>query len=360
VGVVSGIQHVRKVVSASREAAARGGLPVARQLFEMALLKLARNLGPNYYNIGRFWQRDLPFRDKWRHANDREYRKMVFALNPVLYQKASQHKALEKAALTLFGIPTPRFIGFIHAFRGGAADMSPLCTAADLHRVLSSYHGRRVCFKAVEGFGGKSFSALDVDADARSLGHPISGQRWTFAEWHRNLLNSAEGWLVEEFLTQHPLLAAFNPSSVNTLRIWVLERGGKFRADYAVLRVGHAGSQVDNTSSGGFGCVVEIGTGRLLAGMSFADPHTPITHHPDTGAALVGCQLPFWQESLALGCKALSIFPNMRFAGLDVAVTPKGPCVIELNVFPDRVSALRWGLPLKDYFGPALQGSGQV
>ena len=358
--MVSGIQDVRKVVSASREAAARGGLPVPRQLFEIALLKLVRNLGPNYYHIGRFWRRDLPFREKWRHANDREYRRMVFALNPALYQKASQHKALEKAALSLFGIPTPRFIGFFHAFRGGAADMSPLRTASDLHRALSPYRGRRVCFKAVEGSGGKSFSALDVDDDARSLGHPISGQSWTIAEWHRELLHSAEGWLVEEFLVQHPLLAAINPSSVNTLRIWVLEQGGEFRADHAVLRVGRAGSQVDNTSSGGFGCVVQIGTGRLLAGMSFADPHNAITRHPDTGVALLGCQLPFWQESLDLGGKALAIFPYMRFAGLDVAITPTGPSVIELNVFPDRVSALRWDLPLKDYFGPALRGSAEV
>lgn len=356
---MSAIGSVRKIIEAGREAAARGGLPLSRQLVEMTALKLVRNLGPNYYQAGRFWRRDMPFRDKWRHANNREYEKYLFAINPAVYQKASQHKVLEKATLTLFGIPTPRFIGFHHAFRGSAADKGPLRATTDLRRVLQPYRGQRVCFKAVEGYGGRSFAALDVDADGEQLQHPISGQRWQLDSWHGELLEAREGWLLEEFLPQHPVLAAINPSSVNTLRIWVLEQHGEFRAHHALLRVGRAGSQVDNTSSGGFACPIQLDSGRLLAAPNLADPHSPITHHPDHGFALVGCQLPFWQESLALGCKALSVFPKMRFAGLDVAITPAGPCMIELNVFPDRISALRWDLPLKDFFEPVLCNSGE-
>lgn len=357
---MSAIGSVRKIIDASREAAARGGLSLLRQLFEMSALKLARRLGPNYYLAGRFWRRDMPFRDKWRHANDREYAKFLYVLNPAVYQKASQHKVTEKATLTLFGIATPRFIGFFHAFRGAAADQGALRTVTDLRRVLRPYRGQRVCFKAVEGYGGHSFSALEVDADGEHVQHPISGRRWTLDAWLGDLFESPEGWLLEEFQPQHSLLAAINPSSVNTLRIWVLEQRGEFRAHHALLRVGRAGSQVDNTSSGGFGCPVQIDSGRLLAAPNLADPHHPITHHPDNGFSLVGCQLPFWHESLALGCKALSVFPKMRFAGVDVAITPTGPCMIELNVFPDRISALRWDLPLMDFFEPALRGSGEA
>jgi hypothetical protein len=301
----------------------------------------------------------MPFRDKWRHANSREYAKFVHAINPAVYQKASQHKVLEKATLTLFGIPTPRFIGFLHSFRGAAADHGGLCSVADLRRVLLPYRGKRVCFKAVEGYGGSSFSALDVDSEGDRLTHPISGRVWSLDDWLTVLFESPEGWLIEEFLPQHPVLAAINPSSVNTLRIWVLEKHGQFRAHHALLRIGRAGSQVDNTSSGGFACPVQIDTGRLLAAPDLRNPLFSITHHPDSGFALVGCQLPFWSESLALGCKALSVFPQMRFAGLDVALTPTGPCMIELNVFPDRISALRWDLPLKDFFEPALRSSGE-
>ena len=355
---MSGLQSLRKILVASKEAAEQGGLPVARQLTEMLLLKLLRDLGPNYYHAARFWRREIPFRHKWRHANEREYDELLFALNPAVYQKVSQHKVTEKATLMLFGVPTPAFIGFFHRFRGGDRQNGPLRNAADLQRLLQTHAGQRICFKAVEGFGGRSFAALDVSADGSTLHHPISGQRWSVSEWANELLQAPDGWLLEEFLAQHPALAAINASSVNTLRIWVLEQHGEFRSHHAILRIGRAGSQVDNTTSGGFACPIDMTSGQLQAGLDLRWPHQPITHHPDSGIELVGRTIPFWSEALALGAKALSVFPEMRFAGLDVAITPTGPVMIELNVFPDRISALRWDLPHKDFFEPALSTAG--
>lgn len=347
-----GLHGLQRILLASREAARHGGLPVWRQLLEMLVLKLVRDLGPNYYHSARFWRREIPFRNKWRHANEREYDELLFAINPANYQKMSQHKVLEKATLTLFGVPTPRFIAFFHASRGGDRDGGALCNAGDLARVLKPYAGRCVCFKAVEGFGGRSFAALDVAEDGASLQHPISGQRWTLAQWCEELLQAPDGWLLEEYLPQHPELAAINASSVNTLRIWLIERDGVIVPTHAILRVGRAGSQVDNTTSGGFACVVDMASGRLHEGLDLKRPHQPIQQHPDSGIKLAGRQLPYWPEVLALGVKALAVFPEMRFAGIDVAITPTGPAMIELNVMPDRISAVRWDLPHKDYFEP--------
>lgn len=350
---MSGLAGLGRIVTASRDAAAHGGLPLSRQLAEMLLLKLTRDLGPNYYHVARFWRREVPFRDKWRHANDREYDRLLLAINPAMYRKASQHKVLEKATLSLFGLPTPRFVGYFHPNRGCDASSRTLRDAADLARTLAPFDGQRICFKAVEGFGGRSFAALDIAAGGRQLRHPISGQQWSVEQWTDELNLAPDGWLLEEYLPQHPEIAAINPSSVNTLRIWVLERGGEFKSHHAVLRIGRAGSQVDNTTSGGFGCVVDMETGRLRAGLDLKRPHEPILRHPDTGVELPGRPVPYWDESLALGAKALSLFPEMRFAGLDVAITPTGPAMIELNVVPDRISAVRWDLPHRDFFEPA-------
>jgi len=353
-------QALRRIVNASRDAARQGGLPFSRQLLEMLVLKLVRDIGPNYYHVARFWRRDIAFRDKWRHANDREYARLLSAINPTEYRKASQHKVLEKATLSLFGIATPRFVGFFHSQRGGDHKGGPLCNAADLHRVLTAFAGQRICFKAVEGWGGRSFAALNIAADASSVQHPISGQRWALAEWAKKLLHATDGWLLEEYLQQHPDIAAINASSVNTLRIWVLEQQGDFRARHAILRVGRAGSQVDGHRSGGFACVVDMTTGRLHAGLDLRRPHQPILQHPDTGVELPGRMVPFWLEAQALGAKAVSVFPRMRFAGIDVAITATGPVMIELNVFPNRISAVRWDLPHKDFFDPALHVTSEV
>lgn len=343
------------ILDKCRVAASRGGLSVGRQLAEIVFLKVTRDLGPNYYHAARFWRREIPFRSKVRHANDREYQQLLDAVNPPQYRKASQHKVLEKAALSLFGIPTPKFIGYFHAGRGRDDRGEALQSAADLARVLARHEGRRVCFKAVEGFGGTSFSALDVLGGGAMLRHPISGQQWSVAEWVSQLSESPAGWLLEEYLTQHPDIAAINPTSVNTLRVWVSEMPGGFASRYAALRIGRGGSQVDNSTSGGFACVVDMASGRLSDGIDLYDPLTPIARHPDTGVVLKGRQIPFWEEVLKLGPTALSLFPEMRFAGLDVAIAPTGPVIIELNVAPDRVSALRWDIPHKDFFAPVLE-----
>ncbi|MFN4291459.1 MAG: sugar-transfer associated ATP-grasp domain-containing protein [Permianibacter sp.] len=347
-----GRYDVQRIVLASRDAARHGGLPFWRQLLEMLVLKLCRDLGPNYYHAARFWRREVSFRDKWRHANEREYDELLFAINPVNYRKMSQHKVLEKATLTLFGIPTPRFIGFFHVRRGCDRAGGALINASDLARVLIPYAGHCVCFKPVEGFGGRGFAALEVMEDGAGLQHPVSGQRWTLAEWCEELQQAPAGWLLEECLPQHPELAAINASSVNTLRIWLIERDGVIVPTHALLRVGRAGSQVDNTTSGGLACTIDMATGRLQEGLDLRRPHQRILQHPDSGVMLSGRQVPFWPEALVLGVKALSVFPHMRFAGIDVAITPTGPAMIELNVMPDRISAVRWDLPHKDYFEP--------
>ena len=45
--------------------------------------------------------------------------------------------------------------------------------------------------------------------------------------------------VIEVYLDQHPAYAAFNSSSVNTLRIWVLRRDGVVGTRLAFLRIGH-------------------------------------------------------------------------------------------------------------------------
>jgi hypothetical protein len=329
-----------------------GGLPVWRQCLEMTVLFACRRMGPGYYLLARFWRREVPFRDKWRHCHDREYARHVVALNPSRYQKVSQHKVAEKAVLSLFGLPTPRFIGFFHGRRGLDAQARPLRNAGDLERSLQAQVGRQVCFKTVEGYGGSDFIALLVGPGpgALRLRHPLTGEQHTVPSWCERLEQSADGWILEEFLEQHPVLAAMNASSVNTLRLWVLADNGEFRTRGAFLRVGRAGSQVDNTSRGGLACPIDLTSGRIVEALDLTPGRQRHAVHPDSRAPLVGVEIPHWRECLRVAGAALAVFPHMRFAGLDMAVTEQGPSVIELNVDPDRRGLAHLDLPHRDLF----------
>lgn len=68
--------------------------------------------------------------------------------------------------------------------------------------------------------------------------------------------------VFQEVLKQSPFMDAFNPSSVNTVRIITLLVHGKVTPISAMIRVGKAGSIVDNWHAGGSVVGIDINSGR--------------------------------------------------------------------------------------------------
>jgi hypothetical protein len=60
-----------------------------------------------------------------------------------------------------------------------------------------------------------------------------------------------------------------------------------------------------------------------------------ITQHPDTGATLLGARVPCWQEALELALATARILPQVPLIGWDIAVTGRGPVLVEANNSPD-------------------------
>jgi hypothetical protein len=54
----------------------------------------------------------------------------------------------------------------------------------------------------------------------------------------------------------------------------------------------------------------------------------------DTGGVIEGRVLPLWQETIAMACRAHAAFAPRVIVGWDIAVTPKGPVLIEGNNAP--------------------------
>ena len=321
-----------------------------RQALEMVLLYLLRRIGPGYYVSGAWWRTDISFSDKWNHMNRGEYRRFIARHNPAAYQKISQHKLVEKAVLTLQGVPTPRFIGYVEAGSGRGAGGQAIGSVGDLEILLRGQLGKRVCFKPAEGYGGAGFAAYDIRLNqdgALTLHHPVRDEFISLQSWWDGMQGSSDGYLLEEYLEQHPQMAALNKDSVNTLRVWVYRGRGGYRVPGALIRVGRRGSQVDNTSSGGVRCVIDADSGRTkLVRLEQHSEHM-IDNHPDSGMPLHGVQIPYWNDCKELSKLALSVFPHMKIAGLDIAITPEGPKIIELNVWPDYIGCASMDIVLK-------------
>lgn len=320
-----------------RMRAAEGNLGTWRQLGEMVILRILRGVGPGYYHTAGFWRRSLRWSDKTGQLSASEYRLLVARLNPLQYRKLSQNKIPEKAILTLFGIPTPRFLGRLQAQIGTDFAGRPLRTPEDLERLTEDCATARMVFKQPEGWGGKGVHIPKIERSPVMFREPGESEAVGMQAYCNATLDLARGgdWIVEEYFDQHPVLMSLNPGSVNTVRMWVLDRG----VLTAYLRIGRANMFVDNASSGGIVAAIDLESGRLHAGQDAHAEHKHYPRHPDHGATIEGVVLPHWQRVRDIAERTVSVFPGVRFAGLDIAIGESGPSVLELNVSPDREGA---------------------
>lgn len=337
------MSKLSRIFGLSRRRALEGHLGVVRQLGEMVALRLLHGVGPTYYHMAGFWRRDLAWRDKTRHLSAREYKLRIGVLNPLQYRKLSQNKIPEKAILALFGIPTSRFLGRLNLHSGCEPSGRLLRGATDLERLAREQSASRLVFKPLEGWGGKGVHVPQVFL-SNGVTFREAGRQEAFSaeEYCREVLEleNDTDWLLEEFFHQHAVLAGLNPTSVNTVRIWVLDLGqGEYRVLLALVRIGRAGMVVDNTSSGGIAAPIDLASGRVGPARGMGPDYEAYGRHPDHGAPIDGILLPHWKEVCDLATRALAIFPGLRFAGLDIAIGPDGPVVQELNVSPDREHA---------------------
>ncbi|MBR2667627.1 MAG: hypothetical protein IKD96_05680 [Oscillospiraceae bacterium] len=138
--------------------------------------------------------------------------------------------------------------------------------------------------------------------------------------------------LAEEFIVQHPEMSRLYPDSVNTLRIVTITVNNHPRIVFSSLRVGN-GKQVDNLNAGGLALVLDRETG-LITKPAVDKENRVFTAHPITGTNFIGFTPPFYQEAVALVKRAALVEPRMGYVGWDVAITERGPILIEANQFP--------------------------
>lgn len=139
-------------------------------------------------------------------------------------------------------------------------------------------------------------------------------------------------YLVEERIRQHDGMAALYPDAVNTLRFVTLRKNGKTHIVFVCLRIGSGGNVVDNFNHGGlFTTVPETGIVELPA---VNKAGTVYETHPDTGTPIVGFQVPLFAEACRYVEALAGVIPEIGYAGWDIAVTARGPVVVEGNPFP--------------------------
>ncbi len=138
---------------------------------------------------------------------------------------------------------------------------------------------------------------------------------------------------VQKVIIQHPYLAAFNPTSVNTIRITTYQDfNGNVKVLYASQRFGGKGKVYDNADdpkgSGGFCPIQPDGTVKREIHRYRNLKTTPLD---ESVPGIIPCY-----DKVVAAVKFLHTrFPQFGIIGWDMTVTPDGhPLVIEYNFAP--------------------------
>ena len=138
--------------------------------------------------------------------------------------------------------------------------------------------------------------------------------------------------VIQEVLTQSPFMAAFNASSVNTVRISTLLFKGEVTPLAALIRVGGAGSGVDNWCSGGSLVGIDMATGRCLS-WALANDRTHLSRLP-SGLDLAEKPLcvPSFDKLREQVTRAHYRMPYIKLISWDIAIDEADePVFIECN-----------------------------
>ncbi len=310
---------------------------------EIARFSLRTGLGPMYFIRTEMHRPDFPKADQFKHISDREYHAALDKLNPPAYRKLTQYKLSEKALYRLLNIHSSAFRLFYDARAGIDDKGQPVTSLKDFRHWLENNQGLSVCIKPLELWGGAlvltgRIECLDGKAGVQPLGNrDFIDAGGLLAEYGQT---GPASFMVEDYICQAPSFARYNTSSVNTVRLWVLDEGERIDVIGAYLRVGRAGAMADNGDVGGVLFPVDLPSGMLKPGFFSLDIlRSNFICHPDSSEVIAGTVVDRWPEICQFGCDVLRNLPHTRFAGLDVALTEKGAILIETNVQPDRGGA---------------------
>ena len=223
---------------------------------------------------------------------------------------------------------------------------SPVFLDGDYH--ISSIRGNSSAEEMAAAFAGSPALVLKPSEGSNSgadivLFHPQSQADGSscFIDGKGRKLDGAflrkypyrNSFVLQEAIVQHPYLAQFCPTSVNTLRLCMY----RSVADEAVvmfaaaLRIGHTGSVVDNLHAGGGFVKVDVETGELghIVYDQYGTRTTSLNDIDFSGSFAI----PGWDRVHTFAESIVRQIHHMRLLSLDVTLDTDGrPRLIEFNV----------------------------
>ena len=167
---------------------------------------------------------------------------------------------------------------------------------------------------------------LFYDSMGRGV-QPIKVDRNVDELFRQLLSEEPDGFIAEGLIRAHDDIKTLNPDSVNTVRFITYFDGEKMTLYKPFMKIGRAGSFVDNGGAGGILVAINKDTG-VFESNAIDEQGRRYDTHPNNGLKLEGYRLPDWEQAIELGRKICDKIPGFRFIGWDFTYTDEGRWII--------------------------------
>lgn len=312
------------------------------RMIEQGRLLFVSGLTPTNYYRYRLYRKDMSFEAKAMFLGFFEGWRWQVAVNRSDAGLIVFDKILCSRFLDACGVPQPRCLG-VFGLPGGPLDSSAAERAGlefDHFIIESAKQAQGFFLKPVYGRAGRGHISVGPRTTG-SGGWQLLPRKEpvTPDELRAKLVSARIPYMAQERMVPHPDLACFGTDVLHTIRmITILD--GDVQIAQAALKIGCGQTPMDNTLKGNIVAGVHLASGILRPGFAMdksggiAVPR-PVDFHPLTGARIAGHQLPLWNETLQMLKGAARHFHLLSMLAWDVAITNRGPVVIEANTNPD-------------------------
>jgi len=296
-------------------------------------LKLSRGPGrlqfDEYVLYRLFDAPDLNDAAKREFLSDSQHWKIVGQANNMSWQIVTEDKFLSYAYLERLGFPTPKTVAVVDPGSRQYGNTPTLRNVEDLRQFLKARSKYPLFAKPNHGLG--SFGAAMITG---SDGHELylDGAKPQTMEDGFSELTIGGAFLLQEVVNNHAEVLTIAPN-LATIRVMNFIHDGKLFSPFCVLKLPSSSNIADNYWRPGNmlasinpedGIVERVVRGKGLT-------LETLEAHPETGQPLLGFRIPHWDDVMAMNHKCAFSFETVRFQSADIAVTPNGPVMVEVN-----------------------------
>lgn len=243
------------------------------------------------------------------------------------WNAATEDKWLMETVLRRAGVPTPPILAVLDQGNRFYPGTMMIRSEESLRAFLDSNAGQPFFGKKLDGMASDGiFLCPESDRDQAML-------------WNEGVLTvpvlferlRAHRYIFQPVIRNHTFFDGI-AENLCTMRLAVFVYDNTLNAAFGFMKVSQGPNLPDHFKAiGNLALSLDLERGTIASARRRLPIGTELLKQGSEVSALLGQQLPFWAEAIALAARVAEVYAQVRFQSLDIAFTESGPMVIEVN-----------------------------